>query len=357
MASTQKSLSQLGAALYFDVNLSKYRNQSCATCHNPQKGFIDDRDNGVFGAVSLGSDNHSLGDRNAPTASYAALTPVFHKNAEGNFVGGQFHDGRESTLADQAGGPPLNPIEMGMKSKEEVASRLKENVFYIEQFKQIFGNNVTESSDALYAAMTQSIMAFEETELFMPFNSKYDRMLRGEVEFTPEEELGKTLFFSQQFTNCNACHQLNTSPFYSKETFTNYHYENIGVPENTYVRSKTEIIEEKDAGLLLNPKVSGSEHGGKFKVPTLRNIMVTGPYMHNGVFQELRTVLEFYDHYNNPSRTINPETGKEWEQAEWPATVNFEELEKGPALTDNKIDALMAFLSTLTDKRFEKTTQ
>jgi cytochrome c peroxidase len=70
-------MAKLGGQLYFDVNLSLNRNQSCATCHNPAKGFIDDRDNGVFGMASLGSDNVSIGDRNAPTAAYAALSPLF----------------------------------------------------------------------------------------------------------------------------------------------------------------------------------------------------------------------------------------------------------------------------------------
>ncbi|WP_191600241.1 cytochrome-c peroxidase [Marinomonas algicola] len=349
----QELLSQLGAVLYFDVNLSKHRNQSCATCHNPQKGFVDDRENGVYGAVSLGSDNSSLGDRNAPTAAYAALIPAFHTNTVGDYIGGQFHDGRESTLAGQAGGPPLNPIEMGMESEEAVSIRIKENTFYKKRFEEIFGHPVLEDSALMYTAMTQAIMAFEETELFMPFDAKYDRVLRGEETFTAEEELGRTLFFSQQFTNCNACHQLNASPFYERETFTNYHYENIGIPENSQVREKDNSMGKKDAGLWLNPRVTDARHKGKFKVPTLRNVAVTGPYMHNGVFKELRTVIEFYDHFNNPSRTVNPETGVEWDQAEWPETVNLKELEKGPALTDQKIDALLAFLNTLTDKKFE----
>jgi len=353
VAQNQDEVSQLGAVLYFDVNLSKNRNQSCATCHNPQKGFIDDRDNGVFGAVSLGSDNQSLGDRNAPTASYAALNPLFHKNSKGHYVGGQFHDGRESNLAGQAGGPPLNPIEMGMESKQAVAVRINENAFYVDKFKQLFGTSVLSNEEWLYDAMTQSIMAFEKTEAFMPFDAKYDRVLRGEETFTAQEELGRTLFFSQQFTNCNACHQLNTSPFYERETFTNYRYENIGVPVNWLVREKNGVFDKKDAGLLLNPQVDDHQERGKFRVPTLRNIAVTGPYMHNGVFQDLRTVIEFYDRFNNKSRRINPETNALWARPEWPKTVNLTELEKGPALTDQKIDALVAFLNTLTDKKFE----
>ena len=134
------SKEDLGKALFFDVNLSKNRTQSCATCHNPEAAFIDDRDNGVSKMASLGDDLKSLGDRQAPTASYAKFSPDFHFNAKkGFYVGGQFWDGRETSLEGQAGGPPLNPIEMGIKSKKEVVDRLKENSFYVESFKSIFG--------------------------------------------------------------------------------------------------------------------------------------------------------------------------------------------------------------------------
>ena len=88
------SIEQLGQMLYFDANLSLNRSQSCATCHEPSFGFIDNRDNGVDSAVSLGDDGKSLGDRNAPTLSYASFSPSFHINNEGEFAGGQFLDGR-----------------------------------------------------------------------------------------------------------------------------------------------------------------------------------------------------------------------------------------------------------------------
>ncbi|HWK54079.1 MAG TPA: cytochrome-c peroxidase, partial [Hyphomicrobiales bacterium] len=101
----QVQLEDLGRALFFDVNLSRDRTQSCATCHDPARAFTDWRDSGVNAAASLGDDQLSLGDRNAPTASYASLTPDFHRDAQGEYVGGQFWDGRAATLDAQAGGP------------------------------------------------------------------------------------------------------------------------------------------------------------------------------------------------------------------------------------------------------------
>ena len=104
--------------MFFDKNLSHNRTQSCATCNNPNSEFADDRDNGISKMASLGDDNKSLGDRQAPTASYAKFSPDFHfDEKKQKYIGGQFWDGRSATLEEQAGGPPLNPIEMGMASK------------------------------------------------------------------------------------------------------------------------------------------------------------------------------------------------------------------------------------------------
>ncbi|MCT4655568.1 MAG: methylamine utilization protein MauG [Cohaesibacter sp.] len=354
------TLEGLGAALFFDEDLSKNRTMSCATCHAPEQGFSDPRDNGfdepVNMAVSLGDDGESIGDRNAPPAGYAAFTPDFHKNKQGLWVGGQFWDGREKDLEGQAGGPPLNPIEMGMPDKVSVVERIKEDDEYLNGFKLLFGDDIFDDTDKAYAAMTKAIAAFERTEFFSPFDSKYDRYLRGEVKFTKQEELGRTLFFSPQFTNCNICHQLRTTPGAEKETFSNYQYFNIGVPVNKAVRqangSKPGTI---DHGLLANPAVKDKFWDGKFKTTTLRNVAVTGPYMHNGVFKDLKTVVLFYNRYNSlkKSAQINPETGKTWGLPEVPKTLDIKELTTGPALDEKRVNALVAFLKTLTDKRYE----
>lgn len=344
----------LGQQLFFDVNLSHNRSQSCATCHAPERGFSDHRGRDVSAAVSLGDDGHSLGDRNAPTASYAAFIPPFHKNKAGEYIGGQFLDGRAATLADQAAGPPLNPLEMGMPDSASVLARINENLFYRTTLPKLYGDKVLTSADQAYNAIADAIAAFEQTALFAPFDSKYDRYLRGEYEMTAQEELGRTLFFSQQFTNCNQCHQLRTSPLAHDETFSNYEYHNIGVPENKALRALNGVT-SKDEGLYANPAVTDPAQRGKFKTSTLRNVAVTGPYMHNGVFRDLRTVILFYNKYNSrsPKRQINPETGKPWGTPEIPENISLDKLEMGPALTDKRVDALVAFLKTLTDKRYE----
>ncbi|MFT5708302.1 MAG: cytochrome c peroxidase [Oceanospirillaceae bacterium] len=351
-----KTKQALGSALYFDQNLSLNRNQSCASCHAPDKGFIDNRINKTSGATSLGSDNVSLGDRNTPTASYASFIPAFEQLKSGEYRGGLFHDGRANTLQDQAAGPPLNPGEMAMPDEQAILERLLENKVYEESFAVLFDQDTLKNPQNAYLAMTESIASFEKTAIFAPFDAKYDRYLKGEYTMTEQEKLGETLFFSEQFTNCNACHQLKKMPGQSKETFSNYEYRNIGVPINKSVRKvlgkKADFI---DHGLLENPAVTDIKQDGKFKTPTLRNVAVTGPYMHNGVFSDLKTVVLFYDKYNSRKklRKINPETNQLWGEPEVAATVALEELTKGKALTDVRIDALVAFMKTLTDKKYE----
>ena len=346
------SIEALGERLFFDVNLSANRTQSCASCHDPAAGFADPR-----GMASQGDDGVSLGDRNAPTASYAALTPEFHRNADGDRIGGQFLDGRAATLEEQAGGPPLNPIEMGMPDKASVLARLREDPVYVAAFATLFGNAVLEDVEQGYAAMTDAIAAFERTDLFSPFDSKYDRFLRGEAILTLQEEKGRQLFFSDRDANCNQCHQLAETENDPRETFTDYRYHNIGVPENRALREMNGVKKGRiDLGLGGNPKVGKDRRQiGRFRTPTLRNVAVTGPYMHNGVFEDLRTVMLFYNQFNtlDPKRRTNPETGKPFRMPQMPMTLAVKELTFGPEHDDDQIDALVAFLKTLTDARYE----
>lgn len=345
-------LAELGQALFNDVNLSRNRTQACATCHVPEFGFADPRRAAPGGAVSLGDDAKSLGTRNAPTATYATHVPPFGKDAEGQWAGGLFLDGRAlNGLEDQAGGPPLNPVEMGMADKAAVVARLRENAAYVDGLKAAFGTDIFDDPETAYAAMTKAIAAFERGPEFSGFDSRYDRFLRGEEKLTEQEELGRVLFASQQFTNCNVCHALRGPNGLEDSIFSNHRYFNIGVPANPDI-----ALGEPDAGLggVLEGADAAAERG-KFRVPTLRNVAVTGPYMHNGVFRDLRTVILFYNKYNSikKSRQINPETGEAWDAPEVEENIAMKELQEGPALDDRRVDALVAFLKTLTDRRYE----
>jgi cytochrome c peroxidase len=352
----QTKLEDLGRALFFDVNLSLYRTQSCATCHDPARAFTDWRDSGVAAAASQGADMKSLGDRNAPTASYAAHVPPFGLNAAGDYAGGLFWDGRVASLEEQASAPPQNPIEMAMPDNATVVQRLQENPNYLYAFKGLFGDDIFADADRAYQAMAEAIAALERTEFFSPFDSKYDRYLRDEYQPTEQEELGMTLFFSNQFTNCNKCHQLQQLPEAQQEIFSNFTYQNIGVPKNVALRAVNGKGEDfVDHGLLEHPEVDDVAQDGKFRVPTLRNVAITAPYMHNGLFRELRTVVQFYNKYltRSSKAQINPETGAPWGEPEVPRNLALDKLQQGRALDTRSVDALVAFMRMLTDQRYE----
>ena len=345
----------LGQALFADTNLSLNRNQSCSTCHDPEVAFSDGRDGNVLGGASLGDDGISLGDRNASALTYASLIPTFRRDEDGDFIGGFFRDGRARTLIDQVAEPFTNPLEMALPDIATVVARVRENPSYVSSLESIYGSHVFNNSEGAFQAIIECIAAFEQTARFTPFDSKYDRYLKGAYELTREEELGRVFFFSQ-LTNCHRCHLFETEEFTEGETFTNYRYKNIGIPKNTRVREENGLPPTyADTGLLQNPAVNNPTVAGKFRVPSLRNVAITGPYMHNGVFEDLLTTVLFYNKYTlgNPNSQINPETAMPWRPAEVPDTIDYEPLRAGQPITARQAQALVAFLETLTDQRYE----
>jgi cytochrome c peroxidase len=344
----------LGKSLYSDTSLSLNRTMSCATCHSLEGGFADVRENRVGGALSVGDDTNALGGRNAPTAGYAQFSPEFSHDSERGYFGGQFYDGRAKDLTAQAKGPFLDGAEMMMPNEAAVIERVKENSAYVSSLKTLFGSDIFDDTSKAYEAVASSIATFESSAVFAPFDSKYDRYLNGEYNLTLEEDAGMSLFFSEKNTNCAKCHMKNTVLTPKNETFTNYRYKNIGTPKNYTTLDERGLPRSTvDHGLYGREDINISSYDGAVKIPTLRNIAVTGPYMHNGVFKDLKTVIEFYDHMaGNGDRLINPETNAPWGEADVNSTINRKKL-KNIALSDKKISQLIAFLNILTDKKFE----
>lgn len=248
---------------------------------------------------------------------------------------------------------------MNLSSTQELMQRIIKREDYKDQFIKLYGKDVFEDSDKFYDSLTEAIASFESTKEFAPFDSKYDRFLKGEYDLTPLEDLGRSLFFSNNNTSCASCHMLKKEDAL-KDTFTNYQYHNIGTPKNHLLMEKNVVNKETfiDHGLMNNPQIKDTDNAhmydGKMKVPTLRNIAITAPYMHNGVFQKLSTVVAFYDKYTNQEATINPETKKPWGKAEVEVQEDdLELLQQGKPLSERKIKALVAFMNLLTDKRYE----
>ena len=325
------------------------------SCHSPELAFTDPRVLGdIQGAVSRGGDGHSLGDRNSPTLTYALMTPALHTSPDHQAVGGMFWDGRAKTLEEQVRDPILNPLEMGMPDEDAVVSRLRTNDDYKKAFTAIFGSDVLADTPKAFSAMEHALAAYLRSSEFASFDSRYDRSLRGEVVLTSTESKGRDLFFSNDRNGCSACHSSATVSGAPNDAFTNFRYYNLGVPKNVTVRKANGSGDQRiDHGLLQNPAILDPAFDGKFKVPTLRNVAVTGPYMHNGAFQNLRTAVLFHQRFSKTSLAgTNPETGTTWDSAEVSANIDIAKLE-AQSLTAEDVDAIIAFLKALTDQRYE----
>ncbi len=348
---------RLGRQLFFDTNLSQPAGQSCGSCHDPAVAFTDPD---KMSPTSEGVIPGLFGNRNTPSAMYAAFSPVFHfDEAEGIYVGGQFWDGRAATLEEQAKGPFLNPLEMANTNRQAVVNKIH-NAPYAPLFKRVFGQDVFEDTDSAYERMADAIAAFERTRGFNRFTSKYDRYLAGEAKLTAQELRGLALYEDPAKGNCAACHPSRPQDDGTPALFTDFTFDNLGVPKNPDNRFYTMPAEFNPDGFAFIDKGLGGVLGlegemGKQKVPTLRNIALTAPYMHNGYFATLRGVVNFYNSRDVKPTCPNPMTTERralrrgcWPAPEVAESVNRDEL-GNLGLTGQEVDDIVAFLGTLTD--------
>jgi len=238
---------ELGKMLFFDARLSSDESVSCASCHDPAKGYSNNE------KVAAGVGNQK-GGRNSPTVINTAYQRF------------QFWDGRAGSLEEQALGPIQNPIEMNMQMTVAL-SRVNAIEGYRERFEQEFGGPATDER------LAKAIAAFERT--ILSGNSPYDRYEAGdESALSPAAKRGMDLFFGK--ANCSACH--------SGPNFTDNAFHNIGVGMNE---------DDPDLGRYTVSKLGGDK--GAFKTPTVREAGRTGPYMHDGSMATLREVVEHYN--------------------------------------------------------------
>lgn len=340
---SQAALENLGQQIFFDTRLSEPQGQSCASCHNPQHAYAH-----KDVSVSPGATPRLLGKRNAPSLSYSSLTPAWHFNNEDEtWIGGFFIDGRALTLEEQALGPLLDPLEMALPSKVILAQRIKSGP-YAKVLESLYGAELWQDSDNVATLIAKSLVAFQSSDSFTPrFTSKYDAYLRGKTQLTPQETRGLQLYEAEDKGNCAACHQSQRGENGEWPLFTDFSYDNLGLPKNPELAFLKASAEHNplgenfvDRGLADNPNILDSlAQLGKFKVPTLRNITVTGPYMHNSLFSDLTEAVEFYN-----SRDIE----EKWSTPEIAENVNKDEL-GDLKLTSQEVEDIVVFLGTLTD--------
>lgn len=276
---------KLGRALFYDPILSRNNMISCASCHSQFSAFTH-----VYHALSHGIED-KIGFRNSPTLMNLAWQSSFMR------------DGAINHLDMQALAPISNPVEMD-ESMIHVVSKLQSNQLYTKLFYKAFGDSVITGEHTL-KAISQFMLTL------VSCNSKYDSVMRKQTSFTEQENNGYKLFKK----NCASCH--------NEPLFTNDEFRNNGLSLDTSLNDYGRYRVTKNPSDSL-----------KFKVPTLRNIEFSYPYMHDGRFKKLSQVMNHYTNEVIKSKSLSPE------------------LDKSIVLSSNEKVDIIAFLLTLTDKSF-----
>jgi cytochrome c peroxidase len=321
---------QVGAKLFADTHLSASRQMSCASCHDPNNHYAQSNTTPVqFGGAKL----QTPGFRAVPTLTYKEFTPAYSDNADNpdgvsaNAPGGGFTwDGRANTLAEQVTIPLLSSFEMGNTNAAAVVDVVK-NSSYAAQFMQTWGNNVFDDPDTAFKDIGLSLQAYQlEDADFHPFTAKYDyvatvALSNGQpVQFTAAEIRGFNVAQNPNGGNCFACHYNGQLVGGGGAIFTDFTFEAIGVPRNNNIPANVTRPGLPplyyDLGLCTaqNPVVphtlpASAQYCGMYKTPTLRNVATRKVFFHNGVFNSLTDVINWYN-----TRDTNP--------AAWYPTVN-----------------------------------
>ncbi|MEJ2688395.1 MAG: cytochrome c peroxidase [Deltaproteobacteria bacterium] len=385
---------ELGKAIFFDPNLSINQNQACAACHGPEAGWTGpEAATNAGGAVYEGSIPGRFGNRKPPSAAYATTSPIFYlqEHPSLNFVGGNFWDGRATgyklgnPAADQAQFPFLNPLEQGLPDSACVVYQVCHAAYPVSySFTDVWGAEVCDiawpvdtatqcssegttvglsdadraKSNMAYDYIALSIAAYEGSPEVNAFSSKYDYSFKGMAKLSIEERRGFALFMGKG--GCNRCH----SAVGKDALFTDYTYDNLGIPKNTanpFYAAHPDFIDYGLGGYLESlgyPEEVYEPEMGKQKVPTLRNVDkrpepgFVKAYGHNGYFKSLEEIVHFYntrDVLPTCSDVAVPQEGVNcWPEPEVPENVNTDEL-GDLGLSEAEEADIVAFLKTLSD--------
>jgi cytochrome c peroxidase len=361
---TLTSREAVGRAVFFDERLSNPPGTSCASCHDPARAFAGNHGSTV--GVARGSRPDHLSRRNTPSVLYMKYVPAFHFALEDDDdlapspFGGFGWGGRASTVADFARLPLFDPDEMNNRGESDVAAKVR-TAPYAKALAREFPAASTPGESV--RAISTALQAFLTSDAMTPFSSRYDAFVRGEAPLTPLEMRGLKTFKNPDKGACDACHLVEESSSRpSRSMFTNYGYDAVAVPRNAHIPATADaryhdlgLCERKDTTVPS----SAPNWCANFRTPSLRNVAVRDRFMHNGAFTKLRDVVAFY-----ATRSTNPSlwypNGAKFDDvpAKYRGNVNISSLPYNrregatPALDDADIDAIVAFLQTLTDEPY-----
>lgn len=370
---------QLGKLLFFDTNLSVPEGQSCAACHGPEVGFTgSDEEINKGGSVYEGAVKGRFGNRKPPASSYGGDSPVLYfDKKERVWVGGMFWDGRATgahlrdPLAEQAQGPFLNPLEQNIPDMKTVCVKIK-NSSYAALFEKVWGKgslDCEKNVSGTYDRVAKSVAAYERSKEANPFTSKFDYWLRKKVNLSDEEKRGLKLFEGKG--KCAECHPTKRTSKGVPPVFTDFTYDNLGIPKNpknpfyampaSLNPAGAAFVDTGLGGYLKEAGYKASVYEpeiGKFKVPTLRNVdkrpspNFVKAFGHNGYFKSLKEIVHFYntrDVLPRCEKMSEPRQGVNcWPEPELSLNINREEL-GNLGLTEDEENAIVAFLKTLSD--------
>ncbi|MFG6489980.1 cytochrome-c peroxidase [Roseateles sp. BYS78W] len=357
-AATLSAQAALGEKIFNDVSLSASGRQSCASCHDASQAHAPAN---ALTAQLGGPLLDQQGRRSAPSINYLSFNSAFRFEADGTPTGGFFWDGRAASLQAQAAGPFTNPFEMANADVQAVISRLAQ-ASYGDEFKRVFGADILSRPADAMDRVTLALAQYQKEDTdFRPFSSKYDEFLRGKVALSDQELRGLALFNNPSKGNCQACHPSAKAANGSFPLFTDFSFDNLGVPRNPAIARNADPV-YFDLGLCERPELaSRTDLCGAFKVPSLRNVAKRQVFFHNGRFTSLKEALTFY-----VQRDTNPE---KWYPLNADGSVHkFDDLPRAyvgnvntaevpynrkpgdsPALTDAEVDDVITFLRTLND--------
>jgi cytochrome c peroxidase len=351
----------IGRAIFFDPALSEPPGTSCASCHDPAHGYAGD--NGATLGTARGSRPGHFSKRASPSVLYLRFVRKFHFRWEEDEplpspYGGFFWDGRADTLAGLVRQPLLHPDEMGNATPAAIFAKVLPRP-YAADLRREFGAPLDEPEGAL-KALGEAVEAFLLGPEMSPFSSKFDDYLRGTATLSPEEARGLALFKEPTKGGCEGCHKMSErSPNPERSLFTDFGYDAVGAPRNRLLPDNRDPA-HYDRGLCDRHEAASHTDDerlcGSFRTPSLRNVALRTRFLHNGVFSKLRDVVAFYaTRDTDPARWYRAgESFDDVPRADR-AYVNVtsppynQRRGQRPVLDDADIDALVAFLGTLTD--------
>jgi cytochrome c peroxidase len=353
-------IASLGDKIFHDASLSSSGRMACSTCHDPASAHAQVNDL----AVQLGGpDLTTAGLRAVPSLRYMNLNLPFFFDNEGTPTGGFTRDGGANDLVAQAHTPILAAHEMDNVDASGFAARLS-RAAYVDAFRQQFGADVFATPRTVLLAAQFALSEYQRTATeFHPFDSKFDLFLQRKIMLSAQELRGFALFNRKDKGNCAACHPSTRQADGAPPVFTDYTYDNLGVPRNAEIPANADpaYFDMGLCGPLRTDLAARTELCGQFKVPTLRNVATRHVFFHNGYFHDLRMALEFYVQRDTHAEKWYPldADGQVRKFDDIPPrlarNVNTSEAPynrqpgQAPALSDAEIDDVIAFLKTLTD--------